>query len=345
MKPWLVETQKVFIFFRIIMTDKAPIHVCVTGAAGLIAYSLVPQIASGQVFGLDQPVIVHLLDIEFAKQGLQGLALELEDMDLPLLHGVIATTNLEEAFTDVDWAILCGAFPRKQGMERKDLLEKNAGIFKEQGIAISKFAKKTAKVLVVGNPANTNALLLQHHGNLPKENVVAMTRLDHNRARNMVGRKIGVPGHLVKNVIIWGNHSPTMFADLAHATVNGQPVRELVKDDKWCNETFVEDVAQRGSTVIKIRGSSSATSAARGAIDCTRDWFHGKEGEFLSMGVWSDGTHYGAPAGVYFSVPCICKGNGEYQIVEGLPISDLARTHLDKTAAELVDERQAALTF
>lgn len=327
------------------MSEKAPITVCVTGAAGLIAYALIPQIASGQVFGLDQPVIIKMLDIEFAKQGLLGLAMELEDMDLPLLHGAVPTTNLEEAFTNVDYAIMCGAFPRKAGMERKDLLEKNAGIFKEQGVALGKFAKKNVKVLVVGNPANTNALLLQHYGNLPKENIVAMTRLDHNRARGMVGRKVGVPGHQVKNVIIWGNHSPTMYADVAHATINGTPVKDVVKDDKWCDETFVTDVAQRGTTVIKVRGSSSATSAARGAIDSVRDWFQGKEGEFLSMGVWSDGTHYGIPAGVYYSVPCICKGNGEYQIVDGLPISEHARSYLDKTAQELVEERETALSF
>jgi malate dehydrogenase len=323
----------------------APIRVCITGAAGLISYSLIPQIAMGACFGQDTPVIIHMLDIEPCIQGLKGLEMELEDMCNPCLKGVVATTDPLVAFKDVDYAILCGAFPRKQGMERKDLLAKNAGIFKEQGLAIAKVGKKDMRVLVVGNPANTNAMLLQHFSGLPKMNVHAMTRLDHNRARNMLARKVGggCQGLTIKNLVIWGNHSPTMYPDVRFATVNGKLLSEVITDREYLEKTFVADVAQRGTTVIKTRGSSSATSAGRGALDHVHDWFLGNAHEWCSCGVYSDGSLYGIPQGVIYSVPCICKGNGEVEIVKDLPIDAFSRNLMDITAKELTEEREMAL--
>lgn len=326
--------------------SKQPIRVIVSGAAGLIAYSLIPQIAMGATFGPDQPVIIHMLDIEPCIQGLKGLEMELEDMCNPLLKGVVATTDPLVAFKDVDYGILCGAFPRKQGMERKDLLAKNAGIFKEQGLAIKKVGKKDTRILVVGNPANTNAMLLQKFSELPVENVHAMTRLDHNRARNMLARKIGgVQGHQVKNLIIWGNHSPTMYPDVRFATVDGKgKLTDSIKDNEWLQKTFVTDVAQRGTTVIKTRGSSSATSAARGALDHVHDWFLGNSAEYCSCGVYSDGSLYGIPQGVIYSVPCKCLGNGKYEIVKGLEIDEFSKKMMEITAKELLEEREMALS-
>lgn len=321
------------------------LRVCVTGAAGLISYSLVPMIASGQVFGPDQKLALTLLDInaEFALKGLNGLVLELEDCVYPLVTEVKATTDPEEAFKDVDYAILCGAFPRKQGMERKDLLEKNAGIFREQGLAIKKVGKATTKVLVVGNPANTNALLLKHYSGLGDKNVTALTRLDYNRARNMIGRRLNVPGHDVKNIIIWGNHSSTQYPDVNHATAAGKPVRGAIHDDAWLNGAFVKDVQTRGAAVIAARGASSATSAARAIVDHVRDWHLGTPaGEHVAMAVWSDGTKYGIPAGLIYSVPVVCK-DGDYQIVEGLAIDDFSRELMDKTAKELSEEKEVAM--
>jgi len=324
--------------------SKQPIRVVVTGAAGLIAYSLIPQIAMGACFGADQPVIIHMLDIEPCIQGLKGLEMELEDMCNPLLKGVVATTDPKVAFKDVDYGILCGAFPRKQGMERKDLLAKNAGIFKEQGSAIAAVGKKDARILVVGNPANTNAMLLQKFSNLPTENVQAMTRLDHNRARNMLARKVGnVAGYQVKNLIIWGNHSPTMYPDVRFCTVEGKKLTDLIKDNDFLQKTFVTDVAQRGTTVIKTRGSSSATSAARGALDHVHDWFLGNKDEWCSCGVYSDGSNYGIPQGVIYSVPCKCLGNGKFEIVKGLEIDEFSKKMMEITSKELMEEREMAL--
>jgi malate dehydrogenase len=323
--------------------SKAPITVCISGAAGLIGYSLIPQIAMGACFGSDQPVIINMLDIEFCIQGLKGLEMEMEDMCNPLLKGVVATTDPLVAFKDVDYCILCGAFPRKQGMERKDLLAKNAGIFKEQGLAIAKVGKKDTRVLVVGNPANTNAMLLQQFSGLPTENVHAMTRLDHNRARNMLARKIGgVVGLDITNLIIWGNHSPTMYPDVRHATLNGKPLLETL-DKTWAETTFITDVAQRGTTVIKTRGLSSATSAARGALDHVHDWFLGNPNEWCSCGVYSDGSRYGIPQGIIYSVPVQCTGNGQFKIVEGLTIDDFSKNLMEVTAKELLEEREMAL--
>jgi malate dehydrogenase len=324
--------------------SKQPIRVVVTGAAGLIAYSLIPQIAMGACFGHDHPVIIHMLDIEPCIQGLKGLEMELEDMCNPLLKGVVATTDPMVAFKDVDYGILCGAFPRKQGMERKDLLAKNAGIFKEQGKALAAVGKKDARILVVGNPANTNAMLLQKFSGLPTENVHAMTRLDHNRARNMLARKAGgCAGYEVKNLIIWGNHSPTMYPDVRFATIHGKKLTEVITDTTWLQTTFVADVAQRGTTVIKTRGSSSATSAARGAMDHVHDWFLGNHHEYCSCGVYSDGSHYGIPQGIIYSVPCKCLGGGKFEIVTGLEIDEFSRKLMEVTAKELLEEREMAL--
>jgi malate dehydrogenase len=308
------------------------------------------MICMGEVFGKEQPVALQLLDIdaEFALKGLNGLVLELEDCDYPLLTEVLATTQTSVAFKDVDYCVMCGAFPRKQGMERKDLLEKNAGIFREQGLAIKQYAKPGVKCLVVGNPANTNAWLLRHYGELPPKNVTALTRLDQNRARNMVARKVGVSGQDVSNVIIWGNHSATQYADVSHATVlqkdgSRKPAREVLNDDEWVRSAFVTDVQQRGQKVISTRGSSSATSAARAIVDHLRDWHNGtRDGEWVSMGVWSDGNSYGFPEGLVYSMPCVCK-NGDFHVVEGLPIDEFSREQMDKTAKELEEERATAL--
>eukprot|EP01005_Ploeotia_sp_CARIB1_P001014 NODE_233_length_1129_cov_157.776447_g228_i0.p1 GENE.NODE_233_length_1129_cov_157.776447_g228_i0~~NODE_233_length_1129_cov_157.776447_g228_i0.p1 ORF type:complete len:334 (-),score=89.51 NODE_233_length_1129_cov_157.776447_g228_i0:29-1030(-) len=328
--------------------SKPVIRVCVTGAAGLIGYSLVPMIAMGQMFGDDQPVAINLLDIEFAIKPLNGLVMELEDCFYPLLTDVVATTKPEEGFRDCDYCVMCGAFPRKEGMERKDLLAKNAGIFSAQGSAVKQYAKKDVKCLVVGNPANTNAMLLRHFGDLPHKNVAALTRLDMNRARNMIARRVGVPGTNVKNVIIWGNHSSTQFPDVAHATVTQKdgstvPAPEAVNDADFLKGAFVKDVQQRGAAVIQTRGSSSATSAARAIVDCVRDWHLGTpEGQHVSMAVWSTGNPYNVASDLYYSFP-VTISNGEWKIVEGLEISADARALMDKTQNELVDERTTAL--
>eukprot|EP01006_Ploeotia_vitrea_P047657 TRINITY_DN67147_c1_g4_i1.p1 TRINITY_DN67147_c1_g4~~TRINITY_DN67147_c1_g4_i1.p1 ORF type:complete len:333 (-),score=69.47 TRINITY_DN67147_c1_g4_i1:56-1054(-) len=320
--------------------SKPPIRVCVTGAAGLIGYSLVPMIAMGQMFGDDQPVAINLLDIEFAVKGLNGLVMELEDCVYPLLVDVVATTKPEEGFRDADYCVMCGAFPRKQGMERKDLLAKNAGIFREQGAAVAAHAKKSVKCLVVGNPANTNAMLLQQFGNLNVRNVAALTRLDMNRANNMIARKVGVPVANVKNVIIWGNHSSTQFPDATHATVtkqdgSEQPAPQAVNDDAFLKGAFVSDVQQRGAKVIETRGASSATSAARAIVDCVRDWHLGTQpGKHVSMAVWSTGNTYGIANDIFYSFP-VTIANGEWKVVEGLQISDSARALMEKTQTEL----------
>lgn len=325
------------------MSDKPTIRICVTGAAGMIAYALIPQIAAGQCFGADQPVAINMLDIEFSKQALAGFAMELEDMVFPLVTDVVATVDPEVGFKDCDYCILCGAFPRKAGMERQELLAKNAAIFNAQGAVIAKVAKPNCKILVVGNPANTNAMLLQKSGNLPKENVTAMTRLDHDRATNMLARKIGggVKGTDIQGFCIWGNHSPSMYPDVRHATLNGKPLREVVGDDTFLETTFCTDVGERGATVIKARGSSSATSAARAALEHVRDWHCGAPG-IQSMGIFSDGNKYGIPEGIVYSMPVKCVGGGKYEVVEGLEIDEFSRKKMDATAAELTAEQQMA---
>ncbi|XP_012137701.1 malate dehydrogenase 1 [Megachile rotundata] len=323
-----------------------PINVAVTGAAGQIAYSLLYQLAAGTVFGPDQPINLRLLDIPVQMKVLEGVVMELEDLALPLLREVTPTADPAVAFKDIAAAFLLGAMPRKQGMERKDLLAANVQIFKVQGEALDKHARKDVKVLVVGNPANTNALICSHYApSIPKKNFTAMTRLDQNRAQSTLAIRLNVPADKVKNTIIWGNHSSTQYPDASHATVTFQcnpvPVPEAVKDDNWLNTTFIEKIQKRGATVIAARGMSSAMSAAKAAGDHMRDWFFGtKPAQWVSMGVLSDGS-YGIPKDLVFSFPVTIE-NGEFKIVQGLPISDFARKMLNITSKELEEEREEA---
>ncbi|KAF7992849.1 hypothetical protein HCN44_005193 [Aphidius gifuensis] len=319
-----------------------PINVVVTGAAGQIAYSLLYQLASGSVFGLNQPINLRLLDLPFVMEILQGVVMELEDLALPILREVTPTTDPEIAFKDASAAFLVGAMPRKQGMERKDLLSANVKIFKVQGEALDKFARKDVKVLVVGNPANTNALICSHYApSIPKENFTAMTRLDQNRAQAVLASRLGVQVDKVKNVIIWGNHSSTQYPDASHAMVNEQSVPIAVNDDAWLNGVFVETIQKRGAAVIAARKNSSAMSAANAAADHMRDWFVGtKPGQYVSMGVVSDGS-YGIPKDIVFSFPVTIKDK-QYTIVQGLEINDFAKTKLDITVKELEEERADA---
>ncbi|CAL7934257.1 unnamed protein product [Xylocopa violacea] len=322
-----------------------PINVVVTGAAGQIAYSLLYQLAAGTVFGPNQPINLHLLDIEPAMRTLEGVAMELEDLALPLLREVVTTSSPETAFKDAAVAFLLGAMPRKEGMERKDLLAANVQIFKVQGRVLDKCARKDVKVLVVGNPANTNALICSHYApSIPKQNFTAMTRLDQNRAQAAIAAYAQVQVDKVKNVIIWGNHSSTQYPDAAHATVTIQgstkPVPSAINND-WLNTTFIEKIQQRGAKVIAMRKMSSAMSAAKAAADHMRDWWMGtKPGEWVSMGVMSDGS-YGIPKDIIFSFPVTIE-NGQYKIVQGLSISDIAKSKLNITAKELEEERAEA---
>lgn len=333
------------------MIQKSPIRVCVTGAAGQIGYALVPMIASGLMFGPDQPVILHLLEIPPAEKALKGVVLELDDGAYPLLAGVVPTVDTEAAFKDVDVAVLVGAFPRKQGMERKDLLKMNMNIFKSQGEAINKFASRNCKVLVVGNPANTNSLICKHFApSIPAENFTCLTRLDHNRARSQIASRLRVPTEQVKNVIIWGNHSSTQYPDVNHAFLqkdnlglNKVSVRSCVADDEWLNTEFIKTVQTRGAAIIAARGMSSALSASKAICDHVHDWVIGTaEGEWVSMGVPSDGS-YGIKEGVIYSFPVKCSG-GKYQIVQNLPIDEFSRRLMDATNKELCEERDDAFS-
>ena len=323
-----------------------PINVVVTGAAGQIAYSLLYQLAAGSVFGANQPVNLRLLDIPVMMKVLDGVVMELEDLAIPLLREVVPTADPAVAFKDVAAAFLVGAMPRKEGMERKDLLAANVEIFKVQGEALDKYARKDVKVLVVGNPANTNALICSHYApSIPKQNFTAMTRLDQNRAQAALAARLGVQVDKVKNVIIWGNHSSTQYPDAAHATVSLQsatkPVVSSINDDNWLNTAFVETIQKRGAAVIAARKMSSAMSAAKAAGDHMRDWWVGtKPGEWVSMGVLSDGS-YGIPKDIVFSFPVTIE-NGQYKIVQGLPISEFARSKLTVTSNELEEESAEA---
>lgn len=331
------------------MATKPPVRVLITGAAGQIAYSLVFMVARGDMFGLDQPVLLHLLDIPPMMEVLNGVVMELEDGAFPLLSGVVATSNIKEAFENVKYALLVGAMPRKEGMERKDLLKANAGIFKEQGRALNEYAARDVKVVVVGNPANTNALIAQHCApNLPKENFSALTRLDHNRAKAQISKRLKVPIEHVHNVAIWGNHSSTQYPDVtqAFAVVNGAkvPVRDAVNDDNWLQTEFISTVQQRGGAVIKARKLSSAASAATAIVHHMRDWVLGTpEGEIISMAVPSDGS-YGIAEGVIYSFPVTTAG-GKYRIVQGVQLSEFSKKKLDETYKELLDEKKQAFEF
>lgn len=317
---------------------KSPVRVAVTGAAGQIGYSLVFRIAAGEMLGKDQPVILQLLEIPQALPALEGVVMELEDCAFPLLKGIVTTDDPRVAFADADYALLVGAMPRKAGMERRDLLSANAKIFAEQGRALAEAAKKTVKVLVVGNPANTNALIAYHHARgLDPRNFTAMTRLDHNRAKAQLAKKTGVAVDRITRMTIWGNHSSTMFPDLFHALVDGRPALEWV-DMEWYEKEFIPTVAGRGAAIIKARGASSAASAANAAIEHIRDWALGTpEGDWVSMAVVSDGS-YGVPEGLVYSFPVRTK-DGEYEIVQGLEINEFAQKRMDITTQELLDER------
>jgi malate dehydrogenase len=319
---------------------KSPVRVTITGAAGQIGYQLAFRIASGQMLGPDQPVILQLLEIPPALPALNGVVMELDDCAFATLAGIVATDDPNVAFKDADYALLVGARPRGPGMERNDLLQANAAIFSVQGKALNEHASRNVKVLVVGNPANTNALIAQSNApDLDPRNFTAMTRLDHNRAMAQLATKTGSHVNDIKRMAIWGNHSATQYPDVYHATVNGKVAAELV-DEAWLSNEFIPVVQQRGAAIIKARGASSAASAASAAIDHVRDWALGTpEGDWVSMAVPADGS-YGIEPGVVYSYPVRCS-DGDYEIVQGLDINDFSRGRMDETAKELREERAA----
>ena len=319
---------------------KTPVRVAVTGAAGQIGYAILFRIANGDLLGKDQPVILHLLDLPAAQKALNGVIMELKDCAFPLLAGVVPSDDPNVAFKDVDIAILIGSRPRGPGMERRDLLAANAEIFKVQGKALNDAAKRTVKVLVVGNPANTNAYIaMKSAPDLPKSAFTAMLRLDHNRAVSMLAEKAGVAVADIEKVAVWGNHSPTMYADYRFAAVGGESLPAKINDETWYRETYLSAVGKRGAAIIEARGLSSAASAANAAIDHVRDWVLGTNGKWVSMGVPSDGS-YGVPEDVMFGVPVICEG-GEYKRVEGLPVDEFSKGRIQHTQNELLEEREA----
>jgi malate dehydrogenase len=319
---------------------KDPVRVAVTGAAGQISYSIIFRIASGSMLGPDQPVILQLLEIPPAMDALNGVVMELHDCAFPLVHGVVATDDPNVAFKDTDFAILVGARPRGPGMERSDLLTANAKIFSAQGKALSDNANPAVKVLVVGNPANTNALItLKNAPNLNPKNVTAMMCLDHNRSLSQIAQKTNSHSTKIEKMVVWGNHSATQYPDISYATLEGKPVKELV-DDEWNVNEFIPVVQQRGAAIIKARGASSAASAASAAVDHMRDWILGSNGQWVSMGVYSGGNSYGIDEDIMYSFPIICE-NGEWKEVSGLEISDFSRERMAVTEKELVDERSA----
>ncbi|MCB1533092.1 MAG: malate dehydrogenase [Alphaproteobacteria bacterium] len=319
---------------------KSPVRVAVTGAAGQIGYALLFRIASGAMLGPDQPVILHLLEITPALGALQGVIMELNDCAFPLLQGVVPTDDPNVAFKDVDYALLVGSMPRKEGMERSDLLTANGGIFGPQGRALNDHASRDVKVLVVGNPANTNALIAQQNApDLDPSCFTAMVRLDHNRAISQLAEKTGAHSTDVQKMIIWGNHSATQYPDIHHTSVGGADALSKV-DQGWYESDFIPLVQQRGAAIIKARGASSAASAASAAIDHMRSWALGTaDGDWVSMAVPSDGS-YGIEPGVIYGYPCTCSG-GKYEIVQGLEINDFSRARMDATDAELREERAA----
>jgi len=320
---------------------KNPIRVAVTGAAGNIGYALLFRIANGDLFGPDQPVILQLLEITPAMSALNGVAMELNDCAFPLLKDMVLTDDANVAFKDANWALLVGARPRGKGMERKDLLDANGAIFSVQGKALNDNAADDIRVVVVGNPANTNALIAMHNApDIPAERFTAMTRLDQNRAVSQLAAKAGVATTDVSLVAIWGNHSATQYPDAYHAKINGQPAADVIGDDAWIKETFIPVVQKRGAAIIEARGQSSAASAANAAINHVQSWYHGTaEGEWASMSVPSTGA-YGTVEGVIFSYPVTIK-NGVYTIVEGLELSDFDKAKIAATGAELLEEREA----
>jgi len=322
--------------------DKSPVRVAVTGAAGQIGYALLFRIAAGEMLGADQPVSLQLLEIpdEKAQKALKGVMMELEDCAFPLLASMQAFSDPNGAFRDADYALLVGARPRGPGMERRDLLAANAQIFTTQGKALNAVARRTVKTLVVGNPANTNAFIaMKSAPDLPKRNFTSMMRLDHNRALAQIAIRLGVPVQRIESMCVWGNHSPTMYADTRFATVDGKSARQAINDEAWNRDVFLPTVGKRGAAVIEARGLSSAASAANAAIDHMHDWVLGSAGRWVSMGVPSDGS-YGIPADTMFGFPVTCE-RGDWRLVAGLSIDEFSRACLDRTLAELNEERQA----
>lgn len=317
---------------------KAPVRVAVTGAAGQIGYALLFRIASGEMLGKDQPVILQLLDLPQAQDALKGVMMELQDCAFPLLAGMVASDDPEVAFKDTQVAILVGARPRSKGMERSDLLAANAEIFTVQGRALNKVADRNVKVLVVGNPANTNAYIaMKSAPDLNPRNFTAMLRLDHNRALSQVAEKTGKDVKDIRKLCVWGNHSPTMYADYRFATINGESVKDLINDQDWNANVFLPTVGKRGAAIIEARGLSSAASAANAAIDHIHDWWLGTDGEWVTMGIPSDGS-YGIPEGTMFGFPVTCA-NGEYEIVKGLEIDEFSQKYINITLDELEQEK------
>ena len=322
------------------MTDKSPVRVSVTGAAGQIGYSLLFRIASGEMLGKDQPVELQLLEIpdEKAQKALKGVMMELEDCAFPLLAGMSAHSDPVTAFKDIDIALLVGARPRGPGMERKDLLSANAQIFTAQGKALNQVASRQVKVLVVGNPANTNAYIaMKSAPSLPRECFTAMLRLDHNRAASQIAAKTGLAVKDIEKLCVWGNHSPTMYADYRFASINGKMVKDLINDQDWNANTFLPTVGKRGAAIIEARGLSSAASAANAAIDHVRDWVLGTDGRWVTMGIASNGE-YDIPKDVIYGFPCTCA-NGKYEMVKGLEIDAFSRERMNLTLQELLDEQ------
>lgn len=319
---------------------KAPLNVAITGAAGQIGYSLLFRIANGDMLGKDQPVNLQLLEIpdEKAQNALKGVMMELDDCAFPLLNSMSAHGDAMTAFKDIDYAVLVGARPRGPGMERKDLLQANAKIFTAQGKALNAVAKRTVKTLVVGNPANTNAYIaMKSAPDLPAKNFTAMLRLDHNRALSQLAAKANIAVADIEKLVVWGNHSPTMYPDYRFANVAGKSIKEMINDEEWNKTVFLPTVGKRGGAIIEARGLSSAASAANAAIDHIHDWHVGTNGKWVTMGIPSDGS-YGIPEGIIFGVPVTCE-NGEYQLIQGLEIDAYSRERMDFTLNELLEEK------
>ncbi len=319
---------------------KSPVRVAITGAAGQISYSLIFKVAHGDMLGNDQPVILQLLEIPPAMNALNGVVMELHDCAFPLLAGVVATDDPKVAFKDVEYAFLVGARPRGPGMERSDLLKSNAQIFSVQGKALNDFANPGVKVLVVGNPANTNALItLKNAPKLNPRNITAMMRLDHNRSLSQLAQKSGVATTKIEHVVVWGNHSATQYPDISYAMIEGASAKSKV-DEEWYVNTFIPTVQQRGAAIIKARGASSAASAATAAVDHMHDWALGSNGRWVSMGVYSAGNSYGIDNDIIYALPIVCE-SGEWKEVKGLQVSDFSRERMRATEKELLDEKAA----
>lgn len=318
---------------------KKPVRVAVTGATGNIGYATLFRIANGAMLGPDQPIILHLVDLPFAESALQGVKMELDDCAFPLLQEIVTATDQTTGFKDIDFALLVGSKPRGPGMERGDLLKDNGAIFVDTGKALNDNASRDVRVLVVGNPANTNCMIAEHYApDLPSENFHAMTRLDHDRAISQLSTHLNVPSTSIENLCIWGNHSPTMYPDLRNTTVNGQAIYNTLDSD-WLNNDFIPGVQQRGAAIINARGLSSAASAGNAALSHMRDWVTGTDGQWTSFSVKSTGQ-YGVPEGLIFSYPVTVE-NGQWNIVEGIDITPEAQQSIDKTTAELLSEREA----